>query len=30
MLDPNKFPFCSEFYFVEKSMEVVVTLKVSG
>ena len=27
MLDPDVFPFCHEFYVVEKSIEVVVTIK---
>jgi hypothetical protein len=30
MLDPSLYPFCSEFYVVEKSIEVVVTLKSTG
>jgi hypothetical protein len=30
MLDPDMFPFCHEFYVVEKSIEVVVTINGNG
>jgi hypothetical protein len=30
MLRPAQYQFCNEFYFVEKSIEVVVTLKATG
>jgi hypothetical protein len=30
MMDPKLYPFCSEFYIVEKAVEVVVTLKGSS